>query len=190
MYPDGDTIDQLQQMQMQETAEVSELITALPAVGEAVDAASYITDVEAESVPMNTPATFFLPSQDADPDSPDAESGDTLPVPASSDSSEPTTGTEEVNVPLPVDAAVLSLLQARRFFEENTGEFEVNYVMQLTRMLNSLYESQARIAMRRRSSTAAGPHDIRALPTGDRHASQNACLNFMCDVVLNSVHSV
>ena len=143
---------------------MSELISALPVDGEAVDAASYISDVEGENVGMYTPASFFLPMHDADRDSPDAESGDTLPVAASSESSEPSTGTEECNVPLPVDCAVLSLTQARRYFEENTAEFDVAYVTQLTRMLNSLYERQARIAMRRN-------HDR---VSGDRVDNQNA----------------
>ena len=190
LYPDGDAVEQLQQLQLQDTSEVAELISALPAAGELVDAESYITDVEGENVPMNVPASFFLPIRDADRDSPDADSGDTLPVVASADSSEQTTGTEELNVPMPADTAVLSLTQACTYFEENTHEFDVNYVTQLTRMLNSLYEHQARIAMRRSSPLAVGLGDDGDPMLGIRASSQNEGLNFMCHVVLNSVHSV
>ena len=94
-----------------------------------------------------------------------------------SESSGPSTGTEEVNVPVPADAALLALQQARECFEENTGEFPVHYVSQLTRMLNSLYEQQARIAMRR---------NVPRVPE-DGAENQNRGLAFMCDVVLNSV---
>ena len=81
-----------------------------------MDAASYICDVEGENVGMYTPAYFFLPMSEHDRDSPDAESGNTLPLASSSESSGPSTGTEERSVPIPVDCAVLSLTEARRYF--------------------------------------------------------------------------
>ena len=126
---------------------------------------------------QHVPASFFLPIADDDDDSADPASGDTLPVDSHTESSGPSTGTEESNVPVPTDAALLALQQARVFFEENTGEFPVHNVSQLTRMLDSLYEQQARIAMRR---------NVPCVPE-DGAENQNRGLAFMCDVVLNSV---
>ena len=59
-----------------------------------------------------------------------------------------------MNVPVPVDSALLAISPARRSFEENTHEFDASYVMQITRMQNSSYEEQARLPMRRSTSKA------------------------------------
>ena len=95
-----------------------------------MDAGTYITEAEGENVGQHVSASFFLPMADDDGDSPEPASGATLPVEEQSVSSGPSTGTEELCVPIPADAALHALQQARGYFEENAADFPVHYVQQ------------------------------------------------------------
>ena len=150
-------------MQQHDDEEVRQLMAALPDTDSSADPRDYIVSLPDEQVHDLHAPTFFTagmtdPDDPTNPDAEQAESGngDTELIDSMSSDASDAIGTEEVNVSMPVDAALLALQNARRFFEENTRPFDVKFVTQLSRMMNAIFDQQAGIAMAPRATTQPG----------------------------------
>ena len=127
-YPEGDLHEQLNVMQQHDDEEVRQLIVALLDSDHTSDPQDYIVVVPDEQVRDIHVASFFTAGiiELDDPSNPHAEedasgNGDTELVDSLSSDNSDAIGTEELNVPMPVDSALLALHNARRFLKRTPG---------------------------------------------------------------------
>ena len=171
--PGGDDpITALDTQRHQDSAEIADLIAALPNGNTDLYPQWFIME-DAIEPGIGASAVDFLVTQDpdmVDEDGPDSDTStnstnSTTPSDASDsrvDGEASEAGSEELNMGVPVSMLLGSLRLAKKFFEEHDRLYDIRFIYQLNRMINAVEAVQAGVAVR----AARRQADIRSLFNG------------------------